>query len=177
MAKITLQTHGPITRVALDGICSGQLRWQELQTDDAEVDIIIRWRRVHFLERLADGLAGAVAFFFFYSPAGGAARLAAFSFKAATLPGEVSMVLCIGLRPRFEGFFDGAACRGPISSQTDKRLVEDALDVEGCGVVTTSSSCAASVPRLHSSAHNRQCYQIKDFSTRFRGFLVLQWEI
>ena len=38
-----LQMHGPITRVAFDGICSGQLRWQELQTDDAEVDIIIRW--------------------------------------------------------------------------------------------------------------------------------------
>ena len=52
-----------------------------------------------FLERLADGLAGAIAFFF-YSPAGeggGAARLAAFSFKAAMLPGKVSTVLCIGL--------------------------------------------------------------------------------
>ena len=110
-----------------------------------------------FLERLADGLAGASAFFFLLSCRWETTvRLAANSFKAATLPREVSTVLCIDLQPRFEGFFGGAACRGSISSKTDKQLVEDALDVEGCGVVITSCSCAAPIPRLHSSAHNRK---------------------
>ena len=110
-----------------------------------------------FLERLADGLTGAVAFFFLLSCRGETAIcLAAYSFKAGMLPGEVSTVLCISLRPRFEGFFGGAACRGPISSKTDKGLVKDTLDVEGYGIMTTSSLCAASILRLHSSTHNRK---------------------
>lgn len=66
--------------------------------------------------RLADGLAGCVAFRLSGLADGAAlplagflwgntdARLAAFSFKAAMLAGEVNTVLCIGLRPRFDGF-------------------------------------------------------------------------
>ena len=157
-AVSALQMHGPITRVALDGICSGQLRWQELQTDDAEVDIIIRWWRVLFLERLVDGLAGANAFFFLLScEVETAARLTAFFFKAATLPGEVSTVLCVGLRPRFERFLYGAACRGPISSKTGKRLVEDALNEKKRVPTTSYIQVPTTGNHDHSRSNQKKC--------------------
>lgn len=42
----------PSTIVVFDGICGGQFLWQELQTNDAKVHVIVKWWRLICLSRL-----------------------------------------------------------------------------------------------------------------------------
>lgn len=103
------------------------------------------------LARLAGGLTGGDAFFFVARVVAAffGVVVAFFSLREVRLSGEVSTELCIGFRPRFDGFFGVAACRGPISSKIDDELVAqdiaepgrgvDGADVDGSDVDTSSS--------------------------------------
>lgn len=82
-------------------------------------------------------LAGGVAFLFSFaaflsSTANFLATAAAFfSFKIAKFSGDVSSVLFIAFRPRFDGGFAGVPCIGPISASTDDTLEQRDMEVDG----------------------------------------------
>lgn len=100
-------------------------------------------RLVSRVARFGGGRFG-VAFFGVAFFAALVAFAVAFSFKMEIFSGEVSSALCIGFRPRFDGFFGVAVCRGPISFKIDELLVgKDITDtdreVDGSDVNTSSS--------------------------------------
>lgn len=151
-----------LLRVKLDGNFFKQMMQKSSSSEGDESDED-DW--ITFAASFFDRFAGVVF---------GSLRLSLavfFSFNNAMLSGDVSTVLFIGLRPRFDFFFGVPFCNGPMSVKTELKLVErdnEPADVDGSfEVVTVYYTKNIFFTNIENSLNPPECWSLQKWRRIF----------